>query len=96
MCGFSVYTGGDKMLRLSVVSEFQKIKYRGPNNTVACDFGEKGWMGFHRLKIIDTSDDGNQPLIHKNLHLVANGEIYNYQSLMEEYKDKYISVRKRL
>ena len=46
-------------------------------------------MGFHRLKIIDTSDDGNQPLIHKNIHLVANGEVYNYQSLMEEYKDKY-------
>jgi asparagine synthase (glutamine-hydrolysing) len=89
MCGFSVYTGGDKMLRLSVVSEFQKIKYRGPNNTVACDFGEKGWMGFHRLKIIDTSDEGNQPLIHKDLHLVANGEVYNYQSLMEEYRDRY-------
>ncbi len=89
MCGFSVYTGGDKMLRLSVVSEFQKIRYRGPDNTVACDLGEKGWMGFHRLKIIDTSDNGNQPLIHNGLHLVANGEIYNYQSLMEEYKDSY-------
>jgi len=89
MCGFSVYTGGDKMLRLSVVSEFQKIKYRGPDNSVACDFGDNGWMGFHRLKIIDTSDEGNQPLIHKKIHLVANGEIYNYQSLMEEFRDKY-------
>ncbi len=89
MCGFSVYTGGDKMLRLSVVSEFQKIKYRGPDNSVAVDLGEKGWMGFHRLKIIDTSDEGNQPLIHKAIHLVANGEVYNYQALMDEYKDKY-------
>ena len=89
MCGFSVYTGGDKMLRLSVVSEFQKIKYRGPNNTVAADFNEKGWMGFHRLKIIDTSDEGNQPLIHNNIHLVANGEVYNYQSLMDEYSSTY-------
>jgi asparagine synthase (glutamine-hydrolysing) len=89
MCGFSVYTGGDKMLRLSIASEFQKIKYRGPDNTVAADFGDKGWMGFHRLKIIDTSDDGNQPLISSNLSLVANGEVYNYQSLMEAYKDSY-------
>jgi asparagine synthase (glutamine-hydrolysing) len=89
MCGFSVYTGGDKMLRLSVVSEFQKLKYRGPNNTVICDLGEKGWMGFHRLKIIDTSDDGNQPLIYGDLHLVANGEVYNYQSLMDEYRGRY-------
>lgn len=89
MCGFSVYTGGDKKLRLGVVSEFQKIKYRGPDNTVACDLDDKGWMGFHRLKIIDTSEDGNQPLIHKNLHLVANGEVYNYQPLMDEYRDSY-------
>jgi asparagine synthase (glutamine-hydrolysing) len=89
MCGFSVYTGGDMMLRLSVVSEFQKIKYRGPDNSVACDFGENGWMGFHRLKIIDTSDDGNQPLIHKDLHLVANGEVYNYQFLKEKYSGTY-------
>jgi len=49
----------------------------------------QGWMGFHRLKIIDTSDEGNQPLIHKGLHLVANGEVYNYKSLMEEYSDRY-------
>ncbi len=89
MCGFSVYTGDDKMLRLSVVNEFQKIGYRGPDNSVAVDLGGKGWMGFHRLKIIDTSDDGNQPLIHKSLYLVANGEVYNYQALMEEYKDRY-------
>ncbi len=44
MCGFSVYTGGDKMLRLSVVSEFQKIKYRGPDNSVALILVKKdGW-----------------------------------------------------
>jgi asparagine synthase (glutamine-hydrolysing) len=89
MCGFSVYTGCDKMLRLSVVSEFQKLKYRGPDNTVTVDLGERGWMGFHRLKIIDTSDDGNQPLIHGSLYLVANGEVYNYRSLMEEYRGRF-------
>ena len=77
------------MLRLSVASEFQKIKYRGPDNSEAADFGDKGWMGFHRLKIIDTTDDGNQPLISNHLHLVANGEVYNYQALMEAYKGSY-------
>jgi asparagine synthase (glutamine-hydrolysing) len=89
MCGFSVYTGSDKMLRLKVVSEFQKIKYRGPDNSVNLDLGDSGWMGFHRLKIIDTSDRGNQPLIFKNLHLVANGEVYNYRALQEEYSNSY-------
>lgn len=89
MCGILVYTGSDKMLRLSVVREFQKIKYRGPDNSVALDLGEKGWMGFHRLKIIDTSDGGNQPFTYKNIHVVANGEIYNYRKLQEEYRGKY-------
>ncbi|HDS06012.1 MAG TPA: asparagine synthase B [Bacteroides sp.] len=89
MCGISVYTGSDKMMRLRAAGEFQKIKYRGPDNTVMADFGERGWMGFHRLKIIDTSDDGNQPLVHRHLHLVANGEIYNYRSLKKAYGDSF-------
>ena len=89
MCGILVYTGSDKMLRLSIASEFQKIKYRGPNNTIALDLNEKGWMGFHRLKIVDTSDKGNQPLSYKNIHLVANGEIYNYRTLQERYTGTY-------
>jgi asparagine synthase (glutamine-hydrolysing) len=89
MCGFSVYTGSDKMIRLRTVSEFQKIKYRGPDNSVALDLGEKGWMGFHRLKIVDTSDRGNQPLISENLHLVANGEVYNYKALYGQYSETF-------
>jgi len=89
MCGFAVYTGSDKMLRLKIVSEFQKIKYRGPDNSHALDLGDSGWMGFHRLKIVDTSDRGNQPLVNNNLHLVANGEIYNYKSLYKQYSDKF-------
>jgi asparagine synthase (glutamine-hydrolysing) len=90
MCGILVYTGRDKMLRLKTASEFQKLKYRGPDNSVILDLEEKGWMGFHRLKIVDTSDRGNQPLIHDNIHLVANGEVYNYKKLREEYRERYI------
>lgn len=77
------------MLRLSVVSEFQKIKYRGPDNTIMADFNEKGWMGFHRLKIMDTSDDGNQPMHFQEIHLVCNGEIYNYPQLKSIYEQRY-------
>jgi hypothetical protein len=49
MCGFAVYTGSDKKTRVEIPAEFQKLKYRGPDNTIIKDFGEKGWMGFHRL-----------------------------------------------
>jgi asparagine synthase (glutamine-hydrolysing) len=89
MCGFAVYTGSDKMARLRAVSEFQKIKYRGPDNSLYSDFHEKGWMGFHRLKIMDVSDDGNQPMKFENIHLVCNGEIYNYPQLKTDYASKY-------
>lgn len=89
MCGFAVYTGSDKMTRLKAVSEFQKIKYRGPDNSICSDFGKNGWMGFHRLKIMDVSDDGNQPMHYGKIHLVCNGEIYNYPQLKADYQSKY-------
>ncbi len=89
MCGFSVYTGSDKMMRLKVASEFQKIKYRGPDNSVYADLNEKGWMGFHRLKIMDVSNDGNQPMQQDNIHLVCNGEVYNYPVLKADYEQRY-------
>ncbi|MCF8225264.1 MAG: asparagine synthase B [Bacteroidales bacterium] len=89
MCGFAVYTGSDKMTRLKAVSEFQKIKYRGPDNSQYADFDESGWMGFHRLKIMDVSDDGNQPMRNNNIHLVCNGEVYNYPELKNDYRSTY-------
>lgn len=89
MCGFTVYTGSDMRTRLEVASEFQKLKYRGPDNSIINDFGNKGWMGFHRLKIMDVSDDGNQPMNYKNISLVCNGEVYNYPELKARYEGSY-------
>jgi len=89
MCGFSVYTGSDKKLKLSVASEFKKIKYRGPDNSVVMDLGDDGWMGFHRLSIMDVSNKGNQPMVYRNIHLVCNGEIYNYPELRTRYETAY-------
>src|SRR4030042_1159023 len=89
MCGFTVYTGKNKKLRLRVPYEFRKVRYRGPDNTYTEDFGDNGWMGFHRLKIIDTSDRGNQPIVYRNIHLICNGEIYNYPELRKKYGNTY-------
>ena len=89
MCGFAVYTGSDKRTRLAIASEFQKLKYRGPDNTETKDFTDKGWMGFHRLKIMDTSNDGNQPMSYRHIHLICNGEVYNYRELYQQYSDRY-------
>jgi len=89
MCGFTVYTGKDKGIRLNVASEYEKVKYRGPDNSVSIDFGDKGWMGFHRLKIMDVSDQGNQPMHYGKIHMVCNGEIYNYKQLRSRYENSH-------
>ncbi|TLX78330.1 asparagine synthase B [Labilibacter sediminis] len=89
MCGFAVYTGSDMMDKLLFASEFKKIQYRGPDNSIVRDFGNEGWMGFHRLSIMDVSSHGNQPLIYKNINLVCNGEVYNFQQLRKKYEQTY-------
>lgn len=89
MCGFAVYAGGDKKLKLEMAHEFGKIQYRGPDNTIIRDFGDNGWMGFHRLKIMDLSDAGNQPLSYNNIHVVCNGEIYNFRTIREQYAPSF-------
>jgi len=89
MCGFAVYTGKDKKLKLDIAHCFRNIEHRGPDNTIIQDFQDHGWMGFHRLKIMDLSDAGNQPINYKNIHLVCNGEVYNYKKLKKEYEKSF-------
>ncbi len=89
MCGFAVYTGNDMMDKLLFASEFKKISYRGPDNSIIRDFGTEGWMGFHRLSIMDVSSHGNQPLVYKNINLVCNGEVYNFQQLRRKYEHSF-------
>ena len=58
---------------------------RGPD-------GEGTWhdeaagLAFRRLAIIDLNERSNQPLHLGDLHLVFNGEIYNYIELREELR----------
>ncbi len=89
MCGFAVYTGSDKMDKLKFAREFKKIQYRGPDNSITRDFDDEGWMGFHRLSIMDVSANGNQPLVYKHINLVCNGEVYNYNALKTNYEQSF-------
>ena len=42
-------------------------------------------MGHNRLKIIDLTDTGLQPMESEKYCIVFNGEIYNYQELRNNY-----------
>lgn len=47
-------------------------------------------LGHRRLKIIDLSDAGNQPITNedKSIWLVLNGEIYNYHQLRKDLESR--------
>src|SRR5215813_9825731 len=59
------------------------IVHRGPDDEGYFVSGPVG-LGFRRLSIIDLSG-GHQPLSNEDdtIHIVFNGEIYNYQQLRE-------------
>lgn len=85
MCGITVYTGKSQQIKELFVKEYYKIKHRGPDNSIMLDLNEEGWVGFHRLMIVDLTSNGNQPLSHDHVYLVCNGEIYNDKQIRKQY-----------
>ena len=60
------------------------VSHRGPDgqgifytNTLDATIG----LGHRRLSIIDLSSAANQPMHYDGLHLIFNGEIYNYEEI---------------
>jgi len=70
------------------------ISYRGPDNSgkLSIDTDSNNFsmdqynvfLGHRRLSILDLSSDGNQPMSDGDIHLVYNGEIFNYQELRND------------
>ena len=87
MCGIFAYLG-NKIDSKVLTDAFLKTFKRGPDNNILKSITENLIFGFHRLSINDTSFKGNQPLFHpkKPYSIICNGEIYNYQQLVEENK----------
>ena len=72
MCGISFCLVNDNDLNP------ESLTHRGPDayNTY---IDESVRMDFHRLKINDVSDDGNQPMKLRNYYLICNG-VYSTSS----------------
>lgn len=91
MCGIcgEIFFNRQPIYEDSVIRMNQAIASRGPDNE---DIYHGIWtlMGHRRLKIIDLSDDSNQPMIDPKLGLIIvyNGAIYNYKSLKDELIEK--------
>jgi len=98
MCGIWFYLKRTqskltKEMYNNYVYSFNKIKNRGPDfstiRNILHDNSIHAIAGFHRLAIMDTSTNGNQPFEHftpyDEIVVLCNGEIYNYKKLIRDH-----------
>ena len=86
---------------LAIVSKVLNLDYnkdslikRGPDNNQTQIYIKNGLnvlFDFHRLAINGLTPEGNQPFSYSGLHLICNGEIYNYKEIKQMHNIKTIS-----
>ncbi len=81
MCG--IYTTNIPFDKETVKEKLEMISFRGPDFTGVEKVNDI-ILGHLRLAILDLDPRSNQPMSHENLHIVYNGEIYNYLDLQKE------------
>jgi asparagine synthase (glutamine-hydrolysing) len=85
MCGIAGIVGGGRPDEDTLAAMATEMAHRGPD-------GEGIWrdevagLAFRRLAIIDLDVRSSQPQQLGPLHIVFNGEIYNYRELREELR----------
>jgi asparagine synthase (glutamine-hydrolysing) len=91
MCGIWAYLLKNGFLKKDILyKSFEMLQYRGPDRSNLTTLSDKNIMlGFHRLSIMDTSTNGDQPFIiednHNVIYTLCNGEIYNFKELLQKY-----------
>lgn len=84
MCGIAGFWGAPDRALLEAMTRVQR--HRGPDDEGFLETGSAS-LGFRRLSIIDLAH-GQQPMSTSDggLHLVYNGEVYNYRELRDELR----------
>ncbi|KAF2991190.1 asparagine synthase (glutamine-hydrolyzing) [Methylocystis sp. MJC1] len=88
MCGFLAifHTGGHHDLRAALLDGVSVIRHRGPNERgIWVDPSGKVGLAHARLSIIGLGN-GRQPISSQDgsVHLVVNGEFYDYEQIRDE------------
>ncbi|KZC10130.1 Asparagine synthetase [glutamine-hydrolyzing], partial [Dufourea novaeangliae] len=94
MCGIWALFGLNSPLTC-ICENFEKLVHRGPEAfKIEYDHSVKnGYLGFHRLAIVDDLH-GMQPMrLYKypHLFLLCNGEIYNHKEIGQEYGFQFVT-----
>lgn len=75
-----------------VFEKMNRIKFRGPDFTGIQRY-ENVVLAHNRLAIIDLDIRSNQPFTYQHLHIVFNGEIYNYKEIRKDLEQKKYHFR---
>ena len=86
MCGILIQYSKVNDLNETLFSEaLRLLESRGPDDLSFKRINNNLLMGSARLKILDLSDNANQPMESESKNcLVFNGEIYNFKEIKEE------------
>jgi asparagine synthase (glutamine-hydrolysing) len=93
MCGIcgevSVYPSNLQEAGSNVRWMMERIRHRGPDDSGIWN-DQNVVLGHRRLSIIDLSPTGRQPMVSGDGKkvIVFNGEIYNYRSLREQFRNE--------
>ncbi len=79
MCGIL----GANFLSNNFKEALENLNNRGPDYNSSLKIKDKEF-GHTRLAIIDLDNEANQPMVFDDILIVFNGEIYNYQELIQE------------
>ena len=86
MCSIMGYCGHGVSLE-TFQKGFCRTVSRGPDMSRIIDTGN-GFLGFHRLAIMGLTPSGMQPFEMDGCCVVCNGELYGFEKLREQLKQK--------
>lgn len=89
MCGIAGYINNNEKTQKKILKKMtDRIEHRGPDGE-GHYVDDMAALGHRRLAILDLQT-GDQPIFNENKDVVVvfNGELYNYQELTEELKEK--------
>ena len=93
MCG--IYGSTLKYTDNQVKEKLERTSFRGPDKLDWKRLGsdKNVVFGHNRLSIIDLDARSNQPFSYQHVHIVFNGEIYNFQDIKKELSNKGYEFR---
>jgi len=88
MCGITGFIDYSNRVSVDALTAMTNaFSHRGPddsgNEVFTTPYGRVG-LGHRRLSILDLSPAGHQPMRFEHLHIIFNGEIYNFNAIRDE------------